>query len=348
MPAFIAPIVAQRARKFAADRHAGVALLTGLAMAPLLLTAGIAIDLSRVTQFHIALQQASDSAALAGAAVYNSTGSQTAAQTAAQNYMTQAIASLPKNDGVTYTATPGTPTTIGAITNYTVAIAAKAAVPTTVLSFVIPSISTNVGATGLNPVITLTASLGNWKSSAWDANTIYWYVVPSNGGLPAASAMHSLFTNSGPEPTSLPGIQITAGQSIGFALKNVTGGIHGYGSNQYGSPEGHTNWLYSQLSPPSKQAYPTVAKNCALQIGIATTSKPTPTQSPGSCSNATPSGATVNCAQTPGQMIYFFWNDMGGGKDDYDYNDAQYSISCPSAPANSTLAAATGTVVLTQ
>ena len=342
-------ITALSARIFARDRRAGIALVTGLGMVPLFLSAGIAIDLSRVTQFRVALQQATDSAALAGAAVYNSTGNETAAKTAAQNYMSQAMATLPKNSGVTYTATPGTPSTNGAVTNYTVAVAAKASVPTTVLSFIIPTVPTNVGATGLNPVITLTASLGNWKSSAWDANTIYWYVVPTNGSLPAASAMHALFTNTGPAPTSLPSIQITAGQSIGFALKNVTGGIHGYGPNQYGSAQGHTNWLYSQLSPPSKNAYPTFAKNCALQVVVATSSNPSPTETAGSCYSATPANATVNCAQTPGKSIYFFWNDMGGGKDDYDYNDAQYSITCPSMPANTDFSAnSSGKVLLTQ
>ena len=341
-------MTALTARIFTQDRRAGVALVTGLGMVPLFLSAGIAIDLSRVTQFRVALQQASDSAALAGAAVYNSTGNEAAAKAAAQNYMQQAMAGLPPNNGVTYTATPGTPTTSGAVTDYTVAVAAKASVPTTVLSFIIPTVPTKVVATGLNPILTLTASLGNWKSSAWDANTIYWYIVPANGTLPAASAMHALFTNTGPAPTSLPTIQITAGQSIGFALKNVTGGIHGYGPNQYGSAQGHTNWLYSQLSPPSKNAYPSFAKNCALQVVVATPTNPTPTETPGGCTNATPANATVNCAKMPGQTVFFFWNDMGGGRDDYDYNDAQYSLSCPSAPANNTLAAATGQVLLTQ
>src|SRR5487761_1906297 len=119
-------ITALSARIFARDRRAGIALVTGLGMVPLFLSAGIAIDLSRVTQFRVALQQATDSAALAGAAVYNSTGNETAAKTAAQNYMSQAMATLPKNSGVTYTATPGTPSTNGAVTNYTVAVAAKA------------------------------------------------------------------------------------------------------------------------------------------------------------------------------------------------------------------------------
>ena len=218
------------------------------------------------------------------------------------------------------------------------------------MSLVVPSVPTNVSAGALNPEITIKANLGNWKSSAWDANTIYWYVVPPGGGLPPASALHQVFTNTGPAPKSLPSITITAGQSIGFALKNVTGGIHGYGPNQYGSPQGHANWLYSQLSPPSANAYPLEPQNCALEVVMVTAADPHPAETPGSCSLRPQANATLNCAQAPGQTVYYFWNDMGGGTDDRDYNDAQYSMTCPGSPAGSTaVASATPTgVVLTQ
>ncbi|MDE2006474.1 MAG: Tad domain-containing protein [Rhodospirillales bacterium] len=331
------------------DRKAGVALLTGVAMAPLLLSAGIAIDLARQTQFRMALQGAADSASLAGSAVYNGTGNATAATTAARNYMLRAEASLPSNNGVSYTITPQVVTNAqGQTSGYTVAVAASGTIPTTILSLITPSVGASVGAKGLNPVITINASLGNWKSSAWDANTVYWYIVPPNGALPATSALHMMFTNTGPAPASLPPITVTATDKIGFVLKNVTGGIHGYGPNQYGSAQGHTNWIYSQLSPPSANAYPTVARNCALQVVVASPSNPTPTQSPGGCASATPANATVNCTQMPGQSIYFFWNDMGGGRDDYDYNDAQYSITC-GAPSGGSVSASSPTgVVLVQ
>ena len=59
-------------RSLGADRRAGVALLTGVACAPLLLATGIAIDMSRLVQFRAALQNAADAAALAGAAAYTS------------------------------------------------------------------------------------------------------------------------------------------------------------------------------------------------------------------------------------------------------------------------------------
>ena len=349
LPPFLRPRRGEPAR-LPADRRGGVATLTAIAMLPLVLSTGIAIDLARVAQFRIALQGAADSAALAGAAVYTGTGNAAAAKSVAIAYMTQAEAALPHNQGVSYTVTPNTATSAnGNTTGYTVAVAASAAVPTTFMSLVVPSVGTSVNAGALNPEITITASLGNWKSSAWDANTIYWYVVPPGGGLPAASARHMVFTNTAPAPKSLAPITITAGQSIGFALKNVTGGIHGYGSNQYGSAQGHTNWIYSQLSPPAAQAYPTVARNCALQVVTATAANPNPTETPGSCSAATPANATLNCAQMPGKTVYYFWNDMGGGRDDFDYNDAQYSMTCPASPGGSSVASAAPTgVVLTQ
>ena len=333
-----------------ADRRASVALLTALGMVPMLLSVGIAVDLSRVTAFKVALQNAADSSALAGAAAYTSSGQSATAKAAAIAYMTQAETTLPINNGVAFTATPAVQTNAnGTTTGYTVSVTASAAVPTTVMSLIEPSVTTSVAARAVNPEVTITASLGNWKSSAWDANTIYWYIVPSDGSLPATSAMHELFTNNGPAPTSLPSVTITAGQSIGFALKNVTGGIEGYGANQYGSQQGHTNWIYSQLSPPSKSAYPSEAKNCSLQVVTATSTDPTPTETPGACASATPVNATLNCQQLPGQTIYYFWNDMGGSKDDYDYNDAQYSVTCPGSPSNTnSVASATPTsVVLT-
>ena len=341
------PIARPARRRLGVDRRGGVALLTGVAFAPLLLATGIAIDLSRLVQFRAALQNAADAAALAGAAAYTSGATASAAAAVASTYMVNAEPSLPRNLGVTFAVTPATTTGgAGQTTGYTITVAASAPMPTTIMSLVTPSIAANVSAVALNQVETISANLGNWKSSAWDANTIYWYIVPPGGALPATTDLHMLFSNTGPAPTTLPSIQITAGQSIGFALQNVTGGIHGYGSNQYGSAQGHTNWLYSQLSPPAARAYPTVARNCALQVVVATASNPTPVETPGACAAATPANATVSCAQLPGQTAYFFWNDMGGSVDDYDYNDAQYSITCPGAASGLTASGGPTNVVL--
>lgn len=46
----------------------------------------------------------------------------------------------------------------------------------------------------------------------------------------------------------------------------------------------------------------------------------------GSCSS--PSTAGLTCLQLQQNPATFAWNDMGGGVDDYDYNDAAYTVSC--------------------
>ncbi len=52
------------------DRRASVALVAAVSMLPLLIAAGVAIDMSRLTDARAALQRAADNAALSGAAAY--------------------------------------------------------------------------------------------------------------------------------------------------------------------------------------------------------------------------------------------------------------------------------------
>lgn len=63
---------------------------------------------------------------------------------------------------------------------------------------------------------------------------------------------------------------------------------------------------------------------------------------------STPSTAVQTCLQLYENPLTFAWNDMGGGTDDYDYNDAVYSVTClpnTSGTGNSEEPAA---VILTQ
>jgi Putative Flp pilus-assembly TadE/G-like len=62
---------------------------------------GVGIDFARGLNFKSALQGAADSAAIAGASVYFNAGYVTEATSAANNYMTKAVANLPTNNGVT-------------------------------------------------------------------------------------------------------------------------------------------------------------------------------------------------------------------------------------------------------
>ena len=63
-----------RLSHFFADRRGAVAIITALALIPLLLATGGAIDFGRITVMRSELQQAVDSAALAAMAAVAQTG----------------------------------------------------------------------------------------------------------------------------------------------------------------------------------------------------------------------------------------------------------------------------------
>ena len=112
--------------------------------------------------------------------------------------------------------------------------------------------------------------------------------------MPADSDLHLLLSNdpAHPAPTAPASMEIGVDDEIGFALFNVTGGVHGYGKNSYGQAQGSLHKFYSQQNPENLRTagYP----NCKA--------------------------GTVEHA----------WDDNGGGTDDNDYNDAVYDYSCKS------------------
>ena len=85
-------------------------------------------------------------------------------------------------------------------------------------------------------------------------------------------------------------IQIGVDQQIGFALINVTGGVHPYGKNSYGDHVHSIHKFYSQQSPENLH-----------MAGY------------DDCSSGT---------------VQHAWDDNGGGSDDNDYNDAVYDFAC--------------------
>ena len=309
---------------FRHDRRGVFALWVAAASIPLLLLAGAGLDLMRAVDLRAQLQAAVDSAALAGATAYTSSSASSAATTVAQNYMAGAIAKLTANSGVTYTAAPST-TANGSATLYAMTVTATSAMPTTLMKMVTSSTPIKVTATAQNPTSILTFTLSNFASNAADANSVYYYIVPSNGGAPSSSALNFLFSNTNSTAGKTAAVVVTPAQQIGIALKNVTGGIIPYGLNGYFGFQGSTHWFYSHLMSPSSQSYSWIAQNCNLQIivsGVAGTIKN------GSCFTSLPNYATLNCSQARGKTITYYWNDMGGLIDDKDYNDAVLTISC--------------------
>jgi len=342
-------------RKLIGDESGAVAVIFALLLLPLLLTIGAAIDYSRGQQFRSALQGAVDSAALAGAAAYVDSTMGTAATTAANEAMNTAITQLPSYQGtVTFSAVPAIGTTSNGAVAYTVTVTAQAAVTTTLMSLVTNSINISASAEALNPAVSSTVTLPKGISSASDKNIIYWYVVPKDGSLPVLSSSNVVYSNvpgwnanSASPPTAM------GSQQIGFALVNVTGGNSSYGANGYKASAGSTHTFYSHLMPPSQLAtdttdsvttcskkkcttsnpetYSTVTKNCSLQVLPTPNPSNPPASVTGSCSTALPDYAAPTCSQLAKQTMTYYWNDMGGTTDDYDYNDAVYTVTCKSA-----------------
>lgn len=319
------------ASRLKCDRRGVFAVWLGVALIPLMLLAGAGLDLMRAVDLRAQLQAAVDSAALAGASAYTSSSTSTAATTVAQNYMAGAIAKLTSNSGVTYTATPGTATS-GNTTLYTMTVTATSAMPTTLMKLVTSSTPIKVTATAQNATYTISSTLSGFASNAADANYIYWYVVPSDGSLLASSALTLLYSNVSSNNTKTVTATVTAGQKMGFALRNVTGGITGYGRNGYSAAQGTTHWFYSHLMPPSSQTYSSITKDCSLQVIVGGSSN---SLKSGSCLSSLPTYAAVNCSDAAGKTLTFYWNDMGGGTDDYDYNDAVYKVACSANSATS-------------
>jgi Flp pilus assembly protein TadG len=319
MPSFLSLALS---RPLARCRKGNVALITALAAIPLIGAVGLAIDYTRALQFKTSLQGAVDSAALAGASLLST--STNSASTMAGNYMTSEILKLPPNNGVTYTVSvPNTSSVV---------VSATGQMATTFMAIFTKSFSVTTAATagpaqGPGGTVTWNLNLGGFHSSAYDSNTMYWYIVPSDNSVPPLSALQ------GPIASNNPAIQINSSsftvgenQKIGFALVNVTGGLIGYGSNQWGGTQGSTHYFYSSISPPSSVAYPGSGEN-NLKIcnGQAINSCPS---SNGTLS--TPTTAAPSCASLGNNTITYAWNDMGGTVDDYDYNDAEYYVSCGS------------------
>lgn len=247
-----------RLTRLAANDRGTVAVLFGLLIIPLAIAIGTGIDYGRALQIRATLQNTVDAAALSGASAYTAPSAETTAQTLAQNYITQGTGALPTN--VTVKSTTVTPGSTGSGNNvaYTMYASITASVPTTFMSFYESAITVTASATATNPVVNATFDMGSFVSYACDTNEIYWYVVPSGGGVPDASAMNLLWSNNDANPTTITSFSVAASAQIGFAIKNVTGarpqslGGCNYGNNMYGAQPGDTQWLYSSAQPPSK------------------------------------------------------------------------------------------------
>ncbi|MCE4226702.1 hypothetical protein HCU64_23450 [Methylobacterium sp. C25] len=326
-------------RAFRDDRRGIFAVWYAVMTIPLLIVAGAGLDMMRAVQLRSELQSAADSAALAGATVYVSASASTTAQQTALRYMADAVSRVPYASSVTYAAQPSPASS----TAGSVVVTAQASVTNSLMALFTKATAVAVTSEARSAGYKLNFSLSSFASNAADANSIYWYVVPSDNSIPPASALNLLFSNTGGSTQKDISAIIGTGQKIGFALKNVTGGVSGYGKNSYGAAQGSSHFFYSHLTPPSSSAYGLQLFNCSLQTTI--TGKSAGINN-GSCALALapPTNGTVNCGQSPGKTITYYWNDMGGPSDDRDYNDAVFNVSCPASGSGS--GSASNSVVL--
>ncbi|MGC8469843.1 MAG: pilus assembly protein TadG-related protein [Acetobacteraceae bacterium] len=330
-------------RRLRRARGGNVAMIFALTAGALVVATGAGVDMTRGVDVHSELQSIADAAALAGASAYVNSGAASTAQTVATDYMNNAIATLPPNGGVSFTVTTGTIPASGTATGYTVTVQASTSVATTLLSMVAGSVPVAVSSEAENPVVTFSVNFGNFVSSAWDNNSIYYYLMPSkgsaiptSGGAPSGAVL--LYDNKNALPSKPISVTLTASQKIGFALQNVTSTRYqgdNYGCNQYGACYGSTQWFYSELNPPSQDAYPGITNNRSLQVYTQAPGQAVPNEVIGATFTTPFAYATPTCSQLGTQTAWFYWNDMGGGTDDLDYNDMEYSFSCASPSGGS-------------
>ena len=267
--------------RFFSNQRGNVAVVFGLAAIPILGVAGVALDYTRASHFRSKLQTAVDAAALAGA----TETSDAAIDRTVSAFMNNSLPGGLSVNHVTYTVD---------LQPTTVAVTAKAEVPTTIgaLFFSEMPVSASATASHGEPVRLVDVSVTNFNSDAADANSIYWYIVPEDGSLPADADLHLLLSNDpeNPAPAIPDVIEIGVRDRIGFALINVTGGVHPYGKNSYGDQVNSVHKFYSQQSPENLR-----------------------TAGQEDCANG---------------AVQHSWDDNGGKTDDNDYNDAVYDFDC--------------------
>ena len=255
-------------RRFGRSRRSNVLLMTALLGTVLIYSVGVAVDYMRAVQFRTTLQSTVDSAALAGAAAYTScaTGTANGGLVNAQNIASNIFnaTALPWHIGSISVAATGSTTGsspcnagTGNPTAYQMTVtASNVPVPTTFLSLIQPSMAISATATASNPVVTVTSNAAGWGSSAYDANLIYIYPIPSDGSLPSFPGGGTIGSLDSPNATvtNSKGIKFTflfsnlassngshtlnfaVSQQVGFMMYNVTNGRYCYVERSGGNP----------------------------------------------------------------------------------------------------------------
>ena len=273
-------------RKVRGDRKGGVAVMAAFLFIPLILGAGLAVDLARLVVAQTTLQGSVDSAALAGAAAWQGSAGSVNTTTIATNYFNKTM----QSSGVSLTG-PAVVTSGNATYNgsgvYKVQVSASASLKTVFMSMGgISTLSMSATAAAINPAVHPVVSLvlNNNNNYAYDWNSAYMYAVPTNASgnpdytsMPPMSQFYEIDSNCNstdyaymsnamcngqfgstvPASTGFPTISATT--PIAFLFVNMTDGSRsaadgGYGPNAYNSQPGYYNVMNTEWMSTSPSA----------------------------------------------------------------------------------------------
>ena len=253
--------------------------------------------------------------------------------------MNGAIAQLRSAGAVSFNIALSTKSQSGTVTDFIVTVTASAKVPTVLMTAYTSNLTAGVSATADNPVFNLTITLSDVQQQRGrrQRDLLLHGAGRRRHALVEDADLQQLPGDVQHEPLDLRPVELRRielgrderhGEPHGgaedwlLALVNITGCNVPYKPNGYGSTLMNVNTMYSHMFPPSKLAYPNVTQNCSLQAST------TNAETSGSCAASTPTPGALSCANSNGVSYYYYWNDMGGFKDDLDYNDAVYQVTC--------------------
>ena len=358
--------------RFISDQRGVAAVLFALMLPPILMATGAAVDFARIGMLKTSLQSVTDGAALAGASSLYMNNAATEAQQAAQDYYAKgtvpisryatvgaATVTLPSSIEVTVTASATLPNTFMRMVgmNEVVSVTSSAEGPAYQLQVSKPSGFTSSAYDSNSIFFYKTDSTGTPPSSS-SAYTLLFTNDPN------------VDPNYQTDNAANKNISIAATDYVGFLLLNKTEGLKTYSgsnTNAYGGQSGSEHLFFSSLPIPSSYAYSsqgtfyngslnskgacqTAAITSVVTNFVSTESGgcgPHPcTEMSGStvlqnnllvagnCSSQ--STALLTCQQLYTNPVSFGWNDMGGPTDDFDYQNANYTIQCIPAASGPT------------
>ncbi|HYL32951.1 MAG TPA: TadE/TadG family type IV pilus assembly protein [Stellaceae bacterium] len=273
-------------RRLACDDRGQVAILFGLLVIVLAAVVGAGLDYGRAVQIRAGLQNAVDSAAIAGVNVYTAPSAKSSAEALAQNYVAKGTDALPpKVTVVSTTVTSGT-TGSGNNTAYTMYASVTASVPTTFLSFYQKTMTVTASATatrtppkGTACILALNASAAAAVSLAGSTS-----VGMSNCGVAVNSSSSDGLDLKGNASLSVQSATLVgnAYSASGNALLTVTNGVK-YNQPTVADPyAAYTIPAFSGCKSTNYATSSTVTLQPGVYCGgIATTAQAIVTLSPG-------------------------------------------------------------------